>query len=125
MGKGSAYSRFKEGMKSHIYDNCGCKNPYKCENFGTRYPTDVLYFSRQQRDAHPTAKPVTLCEYLIRTYTDEGDIILDPFCGGGAVPVAAVRTGRKCIGIEKDAEWYEYAKNRVENEAKQTKISWW
>ncbi len=89
------------------------------------YPTDVLFFPKNQADLHPTAKPVELCEYLIRTYTDVGDVVLDPFAGGGAVPVAAARSGRRCIGIEKTEKWYEYAKTRLENEAKQTKISWW
>lgn len=92
---------------------------------GMRYPTDVVYFSKPQSESHPTAKPVDLCEYLIRTYTDVGDVVLDPFAGGGAVPVAAVRTCRHFIGIEKDPEWHAFAETRVKNEQNQTRIEWW
>ena len=64
---------------------------------------------------HPTQKPVALCEYLIRTYTDEGDIVLDPFVGSGTTVVAGVNTGRNCIGIEMDDIIYQTARRRVEN----------
>lgn len=69
-----------------------------------RYPRSVITFSSdtQNSSVHPTQKPVALCEYLIRTYTSEGDTVLDFTMGSGTTGVACVNTGRKFIGIEKD-----------------------
>lgn len=69
-----------------------------------RYPRSVITFSSdtQNSSEHPTQKPVALCEYLIRTYTNEGDTVLDFTMGSGATGVACVNTGRKFIGVEKD-----------------------
>lgn len=62
---------------------------------------------------HPTQKPVSLCEYFIKTYSNEVDIILDPFIGSGTTAVAAKNTNREYIGFEKDNEYFEIAKNRL------------
>ncbi len=79
--------------------------------------------SRQHRpnkeQRHPTQKPVALFEYLIRTYTEPGDLILDSCLGSGTTAVAALNTGRRVIGIEKEAEYIEIAKRRVERETRQ------
>lgn len=64
---------------------------------------------------HPTQKPTSLCEFLIRTYTNEGDVVLDPFLGSGTTGVACVNTGREIIGIEKDDAYYQIAYQRVED----------
>lgn len=66
------------------------------------------------RGLHPTQKPVSLCEYFIKTYSNEGDIILDPFIGSGTTAVAAVNTGRKYIGFEQDDKYFDTTKNRLE-----------
>lgn len=63
---------------------------------------------------HHTQKPVALFEYLIKTYTNQGDIILDPFTGSGTTAVAAVNTGRKYIGFEQDDKYFDTAQNRLE-----------
>lgn len=84
-------------------------------NTGDRLPTRILYFN-QQRGLHPTQKPVALMEYLIRTYTNEGDVVLDNCMGSGTTGVAAANTGRKFIGIEMDAGYFDIAKQRI-NEA--------
>lgn len=80
------------------------------------YPRDVIKVNWKEsiRGLHPTQKPVSLCEYFIKTYSNKGDIILDPFIGSGTTAVAAVNTGRKCIGFEKEEEYFEIAKNRLE-----------
>lgn len=82
-----------------------------------RYPVDVLEFSELPGNAkdryHPTQKPVTLLEYLIRTYTNENDIVLDNVMGCGSTGVACVNTKRAFIGIEKDQEYFEIAKHRI------------
>lgn len=78
------------------------------------YPTSVLICpSEDNRSAHPTQKPVALMEYLIRTYTNEGMTILDNCMGSGTTGVACVNTGRKFIGIEMDAGYFEIAQRRI------------
>jgi DNA modification methylase len=81
-----------------------------------RYPTSVLDFpSDKQRSAlHPTQKPVVLMEYLIKTYTNEGDTVLDNCMGSGTTGVACLNTNRNFIGIEKDDNYFSIATNRIE-----------
>lgn len=79
----------------------------------TNYPTDVLEFIGE-RGLHPTQKPVALMEYLIRTYTDDGETVLDFTMGSGTTGVACVNTGRNFIGIELDSDYFEIAKRRIE-----------
>ena len=80
------------------------------------YPRQVLDYPNINKGLlHPTQKPVELCEYLVRTYTDEGDLVLDPCAGSGTTCVAAINTGRKFIAFEKDKDFYEAARNRIES----------
>jgi len=81
-------------------------------------PNDVLHFNSifGKGTLHPTQKPVELLEYLIKTYTNEGDVVLDFTMGSGSTGVACVNTNRKFIGIELDKEYFEIAENRI-NEA--------
>lgn len=85
---------------------------------GKRYPIDVIEVSNsgygKDRGLHPTQKPVSLCEYLIRTYTNPGDTVLDNCMGSGTTGVAAVNTGRNFIGIELNHDYFEMAKKRIE-----------
>jgi site-specific DNA-methyltransferase (adenine-specific) len=64
---------------------------------------------------HPTQKPVLLMEYLIKTYSNEGEIVLDNAMGSGTTGVACMKTNRKFIGIELDENYFEQAKSRIEN----------
>lgn len=82
---------------------------------GMRYPRTVLKFNTAEGDGkfHPTQKPLALFEYFIRTYTNEGDIVLDNCIGGGTTPVACVNTKRKFIGMEKDEKYFNVACNRL------------
>lgn len=82
-------------------------------NSGARYPTQILNFS-QERGLHPTQKPVPLCEYLIKTYTNENDIVLDCCMGVGTVGVACKNTNRNFIGIELDKDYFLKAKQRID-----------
>lgn len=79
----------------------------------TGYPHSILEFSTEQRGYHPTAKPVALLEYLIKTYTNEGETILDNTMGSGSTGVACVNTSRHFIGIEKEAKYFEIAQKRI------------
>ena len=80
----------------------------------TNYPTSVLSVPNEGSTVHPTQKPVALMEYLIRTYTNEGDTVLDNCMGSGTTGVACNNTGRRFIGIERDPTYFEIARKRVE-----------
>lgn len=82
---------------------------------GSRCPIDILEFNCE-RGLHPTQKPVALLEYLIKTYTNEGDLVLDNCMGSGSTGVACINTNRNFIGYELDQKYFEIAKNRI-NEA--------
>lgn len=86
---------------------------------GMRYPTDILRFQRDKNKYHSTQKPVELCQYLIRTYTNSGGVILDNTMGSGSTIVAAIKEKRQYIGIEKDEQYFEIAKERIKNETSQ------
>jgi DNA modification methylase len=77
------------------------------------YPTSIIEFSNANRGIHPTQKPVALMEYLIRTYTNEGDTVLDNTMGSGTTGVACVNTGRSFIGIERDDKYFAIAQDRI------------
>ena len=84
---------------------------------GERYPTDVVYFKTAESEGevyHPTQKPVELGRYLVRTFTKEGEVVLDNTCGSGSFLVSAVLEGRKFIGIEKNQDVYLFKKHKVD-----------
>ena len=79
----------------------------------TNYPKNILEFPTEKNCVHPTQKPVSLMEYLIRTYTREGDVVLDNCMGSGTTGVACKKLGRNFIGIERDKGYFEIAKSRL------------
>lgn len=81
----------------------------------TGFPVSILPFASEGATVHPTQKPVALMEYLIRTYTNEGDTVLDNCMGSGTTGVACANTNRNFIGIERDEKYFEIAKNRIES----------
>ena len=84
-------------------------------NTGKRYPRDVITISNSNTNSkHPTAKPVPLLEYFIKTYTNVGETVLDNCMGSGSTGVACVNTDRNFIGIELDHNYYDIAKERIE-----------
>ena len=80
----------------------------------TNYPSEIIEFGLDKNTLHPTQKPVALMEYLIKTYSNENEIILDNCMGSGTTGVACVNTNRNFIGIERDEEYYEIAKTRID-----------
>jgi DNA modification methylase len=80
----------------------------------TNYPTNILRFDRDKDGFHPTQKPVELLEYLIRTYSNEGEVVMDNTMGSGSTGVAAVNLGRDFIGIEMNTDYFNIAKQRIE-----------
>ena len=81
---------------------------------GKRDP-NVLEFKKTRNELHPTQKPVDMTEYMIGKFSDEGDVILDPFMGSGTTGVACLNTNRRFIGIELDDDYFNIAKERIEN----------
>lgn len=101
------------------------KNYVHASNNGLFYPKSVLEFSNVHnggKSVHPTQKPVALLEYLIKTYTNEGDTVLDCTMGSGSTLVACVNTGRRGIGIELMQEYYDIAVKRVKDAQAQLKL---
>jgi site-specific DNA-methyltransferase (adenine-specific) len=90
------------------------KSKHRDNPEGSRYPKTVLKF-KQQKGLHPTQKPVDLMEYLIKTYTNEGDTVLDNTMGSGTTGVACVNTCRNFIGIEKEEKYFKIAEDRINN----------
>lgn len=83
---------------------------------GRRNPLSILSYARDSKRVHPTQKPVALLEYLIKTYSDNGDVVLDNCMGCGSTGVACRNTGRSFIGIEIDEQYFEIAKSRIEDD---------
>ena len=88
-------------------------------NEGVRYPQDIIEFSSEMKTVHPTQKPVDLLQYLVRTYTNAGDVILDNCIGSGTTAVAALREKRHFIGFELNRDYYDIALRRIKLEQQQ------
>lgn len=102
----------KDIQQSDCY---GEQKSFLQEDSGLRYPKRIQYFNNNytRQQLHPTQKPVALCEYLIKTYTTEGDLILDNCAGSMTTAVAAINTHRNYICMEKDKEIFDVGNNRV------------
>lgn len=78
-----------------------------------KYPKSVINFEKPHPSIHPNEKPVELLEYLINTFTNPGELVLDNTCGSGSTCVAAKNTNRDYIGIEIEQKWFDYSVNRL------------
>lgn len=111
MAKGDKYkNHHKPGDSGEVY---GEVNQYSFDNDGTRFPRSVIEFTHETQPEHPTQKPVALFEYLVMTYTNEGDTVCDISTGSGTTGVACIRTNRKFIGIEKYKSEFSKAERRL------------
>lgn len=99
--------------KGHHGSNYGYDKGAVTKSDGERYPLTSIKFVRDSDKLHPTQKPLALFEYLIRTYTNEGEVVLDNCIGSGTTGVAALNTGRNFIGIEQDADYVRIANERI------------
>lgn len=107
------YSTPYQRVGSHSSSNYGKqKDCVLSISDGRRYPVDVVEF-KSERGFHPTQKPVPILEYLIKTYTNENEIVLDNCMGSGSTGVACVNTNRKFIGIELNEQYFNIAKERI------------
>ena len=101
----------KRGSASEVYQ--GKDLSVTVNETGMRHPLSWRVFQRDADKTHPTQKPVALMEYLIRTYTNAGETVLDFAAGSGTTGVAAANTGRRFIGIEMDADYFSIAQARI------------
>lgn len=105
-----------------------CYGSYNIEAYSKevtmeKYPTSVLYFNKEKRlEMHPTQKPVALIQYLVRTYSNEGDSILDNCMGSGTTAIACIREKRNFIGFELNKEYYDKACKRIQQEIAQPSL---
>ena len=104
--------RCKQGRHTTNYGDY--KQGHLTESNGERYPIDIINFQREV-SLHPTQKPVALLEYLIKTYTNESETVLDNCMGSGSTGVACVNTNRNFIGFELDENYFDIAKTRINN----------
>jgi len=131
MVKGKAYNKGirKEQTEDDVYGNF---QQTEVKSEGYRYPRDVLYFKTAESEGvtfHKTQKPIALMEYLVKTYSNEGDIIVDFTCGSGSTGVASVKLDRYFIGNDlytctrkgkyKDKDWIEVTEDRILNNIKE------
>lgn len=101
----------KANISKNYHDHDVCASASKN---GERYPIDVIDFgNRNNHNVHPTQKPVDLLEYMIKTYTNEDDLVLDNTMGSGSTGVAAVKNNRRFIGMEMNEEYFKIAKERI------------
>lgn len=121
MQKREVFNKRKNSARLHKSNLYGeRKGEFQCRGADDlKFPSSVLYFNTCRKSSHPTQKPVPLMAFLIETYTDETETVFDPYMGSGSTGVAAIRTGRKFIGIEKDPEHFQIAKERIERELSQ------
>lgn len=114
-GEGSPYgNKAGKSVESGLSDNYGTFGTHREGSDGRRYPKQVIALPVVERGSvHPTQKPVPLMEYMIRTYTNEGETVLDFTMGSGTTGVACANTGRNFIGIERDEKYFEIAMNRI------------
>jgi len=108
---GKAYI-IKQGGTSDVYNNK--ENGIVTENNGDRFPTTILEFKRDKEKLHPTQKPLDLMKYIIKTYSNKGETVLDNTCGSDTTGIASFELGRNSISIENDLSIYNLAKKRRE-----------
>jgi len=124
MEEGEPYKRqtdnpngYGSGKNTHGY-GFGNKKTFKSENKGTRYPKSILHGSRNfsaQQTVHPTQKPTNVLNWLIMTYSNQNDVVLDFTMGSGSTGVSSKLTGRSFVGIEKDKDYFDIAKKRIDS----------
>lgn len=109
-------NKVKNGKMGSLTDQQE-KKVFEYNDTGWRYPTQVWKFQRDclKSNLHPTQKPVALLEELIKTFTNEGDVVLDNAMGSGSTGIACINTGREFIGIELETEMFKVANDRITN----------
>ena len=110
-------NKVKNGKLGKLVDDNNDKKVFEYNDTGFRYPTQVRKFKRDilTSNIHPTQKPISLYEELIKTYSNHGDLLLDNFSGSGTIAIAALNTGRHFIGFETNENYYNESLKRIDN----------
>ncbi|EDW22198.1 site-specific DNA-methyltransferase [Bacillus pumilus] len=112
-----------EVRRKHSTSNYGSQNENETKSDGRRYPTSIIEIPQiREKGGHPTQKPVKLFEWLIKTFTNEGDIILDSCIGSGTTAVAATQLNRNFIGFEIETEYAKRANQRLDSSVRGSSI---
>jgi len=130
MEEGTPYKRESKNPEGYIGKSnnhkYGLKPRKSFENTGTRYPKSIINISRDfsaQQQVHPTQKPVPLLEWLVLTYSNENDLVLDNCMGSGTTGMASVKNNRRFIGIELEKEYYDIANERINHIMEKVNVS--
>ena len=113
--KGKPYTITRSGTSNNMHKNAGGT----FENEGVRYPKSIICFPKETDYLHPTQKPVDLLRYLVLTYTNEGDTVLDNCMGSGTTAIACIKAKRHFIGFELSKEYFDKAQRRIKAEQAQ------
>jgi len=105
----------KKDKETTIYNDMGLKEGKYIQKF-TNYPKQIIKTSKKESGLHPTQKPLELFEYLIKTYTNENDVVLDNCMGSGTTAISCINTNRQYIGFELDEKYYNIALDRINQE---------
>ena len=116
---------YRPHIKNRGKNPCTNYGVFSNENFAEyeNYPVDIIKFNHDSSKYHPTQKPVALLEYLIKTYTNEGETVLDNTMGSGSTGVVCVNTERDFIGIDKDETYFDIAQKRIAEAEKERELS--
>ena len=109
-----AANKIKHGKLGALVDHAE-KTPFEYNDNGLRYPLQLIQFQRDilTSNLHPTQKPLALLEYLVKTYTNPGDLVLDNCMGSGTTAMACINTHRNYVGFEIDKKYYDIAMDRI------------
>ena len=110
----------KRDKGTTIYNDMGLKEGEYTQKF-TNYPKQVIETTKKEKTYHPTQKPVELFEYLIKTYTNEGETVLDNCMGSGTTAISCLNTNRNYIGFEMDKEYFDIANERINKHKQELK----
>ena len=116
---GKKYVRSRPAQRASCYEDVGA---WKTENYGFRYPKSVIEINAEAKTVHGTQKPVALYSYLINSFTNEGDTVMDITMGSGTTGVAAVQLGRNFVGCELDAGYFKIAEKRIYDATRQQQL---
>lgn len=114
------YVAVRKGLKPS--ENYGKYDGTTTVSNGERYPIDVIQFPSERNTKHPTEKPLKLIRYLVRTYSNEGELILDSCMGSGTTALAAIQENRHFIGYETNKEYYDLIIDRIKKERSQQRL---
>ena len=122
-GHTPSHKKGKIGIQNETNNCYGEFEVFETRDYGDRkFPKSVIEFDREHPPVHPTQKPVALCEWLIKTYTNENELVLDNCMGSGSTAIACVNTNRQYIGFELDKHYFDIATKRISNHHEQLKI---